>query len=225
MNSIDFPLFEIHLPTEILLEYLLNVLRLDEFRKCKKLNFEDFGEGDFNQNLLLIGGDRVRIQENIPLVLLNILSTFNLRGNFDIYVDKFGFFELLQRNEKQILSNQVYESFLMEFWGKGVVIDPKKRVKLDEIIADVDIEEGNTQRQVIPLFGHVLNFAFNGKANLSLRTKKGFFIGRNKKDLELRNVIGNFVIDTRPRPIEKNYDMHMESDLVLRWLKGMEAIK
>lgn len=223
-NNVDFPVFNLKSQQEVLIEYLINGQRLEVFKKCKKLNFKTFGDADFKREILVVGGDRARFIDNMPFELLSILSVFNLSSNFDVYVDRFGLFEFLQKSKKQILSDKVYDKLLLEFWGKCMVIKRKKRPKLDEIVADVDVLDGNSERQIIPMFGRITKFTFLDKGSINLQTRKGFSIAKDTICCEVKDASKNFVIDARGRPIEDIYKQRKKSELVHSWLKGMEAL-
>jgi hypothetical protein len=224
MNSYKFPPFNISYQEECVIEYLSNISRLEAFTECKKLRLSSFGEGEMEDNVLVVGGDRARLIKNTSLQLLSILTAFNLAGNFSVYTDPLGFLDFLQKERKQTLSDQVYKKFMLDFWGKVIILSSKKGGKLDDIVADVDVTDGNTTRQAIPMFGRILKFTFLEKGELVLDAKRGFSVGNKQNRIDLKGARGNVVIDSRNRPVSKNFEMLAESDLVMSWLKGIEAV-
>lgn len=222
-NFEKIPLFKVSLLGDSLIEYLLNMARLKAFEGCKKLNLAGFGEDGLEKTILIISGDRTRLISNIPLQILSVLSAFNLNGAFRVYVDRFGFFDFLQKQEEQILSDQFYSSFCLDFWGDVITISPKKVGEQDEVVAAVEVKDGDTKNQLIPMFGRIFKFNFLEGGSVKLAMRKGYFVGKKLSQLEVKDAREHLVIDARARPIEKNFNLLKEEDLLKMWLRGIDA--
>ncbi|MFC1780172.1 hypothetical protein ACFLY9_00545 [Patescibacteria group bacterium] len=224
-NISDIPLLNHKNIEEVLLEYLLSNTRLELFSTCKKLDLSGFGEGEMEENLIILSGERFRMVNNVPLFILSMLSSFNLNGNFKVFIDKYGFFDSLQKCEKVTLKNEVYKEIMLEFWGRVTNICSNRRSKIDTEVADVDVIDGSSERQVIPMYGRILNFIFLEKGNISIQTKEGFYLKGKNRDFEAKNISGNFVIDSREKPISEIFEkLSNEVDFVKGWLTGISAI-
>jgi hypothetical protein len=114
---------------------------------------------------------------------------------------------------------------MLEFWGRVITIQSNKRSKIDTEVADVDVIDGSSARQVIPMYGRILNFTFIEKGNLNIQTKEGFYLEKKIRDFQAKDIAGNFVIDSREKPISEIYKgLSNEADFVKGWLKGIGAI-
>lgn len=228
-NIIDTPVFNVKYIGSALIEYFLNELRLNSFRKCSKLQLHTFGSGRMDENLLIIGGERRKIINNDSLEVLSILDTLDLKGNFSVYIDKYGFFDILQRCKKQLFKDKFYRSYLLEFWGNIITIEGDKRAKPDDIVADVDVLNTESERQVIPMFERIVSFCIEENADVKINTRDRFFIPNSMKttEMQLKSYIGNFMIDGRTRPLSKNFNALSDSrkaDKLRGWFKGLSVI-
>ena len=223
-NTSHVPAFSLHSLQEVLLEYLVTISRLKPFVGCEKLEVSEFGKDEFADNLLVIGGERVRTVGNFSLFLLATTTIFDLKGNSSIYLDKFGFFDFLQKGGKQIFKDKFYHSILLELWGSFLRVEARKGAKLDEIVADVDVKDEGGEKQVIPMYGKIHKVSLQGKGDIDFIFKDRFFVDKKGGDLHLKDISGNFVIDSRAQPIERNFDLKSEAELVKSWLTGMEVI-
>lgn len=227
LNFSYLPIFKIKTFECFLNEYILTNLVLSSFSKCYKLNLNTFGYGKMTENMLIIGGERLRITENIPLNLLSILTSLNIEGNFSVFVDNYGLFDILQTSKQQFLADFVYYKFITKLWGNAVVINGDKKVKLDDIAADVTVKAGSSERQIIPMSGRILNFKFSDKGDIYIKTKNKYAIQYKMHELQEKNLNGNFVIDARERPVKKAFnklETSKELELIRNWMKGIDAL-
>jgi len=229
-NVVHVPIFNIEDKDGAMLEYFLNELRLRSFKNCSKLKLSSFGIGDVNENLLIIGGERQRFIGNDSLEVLSILDNLDLKGNFSVYIDKYGMFDVFQRFKKQYFTNDFYKSFSLEFWGSVVVIEGNNKAKKDEIVADVDVLETESEKQIIPMFGRLVMFDVDDEADIELKTRDKSYIGNGKKQttMEIKDYSGKFVIDARRRPIQNDkcdlVDVENVSE-VTNWFKNLSIVK
>lgn len=224
LNKKRLPVFSERSLKGTLLEYVKLCARLEPFVTKKKLQIDQFGAGGFSENIVIIGGSESRIISNVEVELLAILSMFNIQGSSSIYYDQYGLFDFLHRSKKQILSDTVLSHFLLTFWGNSLHIRGPKKMKLDTESADVDIIDGDATRQIIPMYGRILSFTFLEGGSINLGVKKGFQLLGGRMKLEIKNATGHFVVDSRIRPVEKNYTLGEESDLIESWLKGLGSV-
>ncbi|MBN2016242.1 hypothetical protein JW766_05435 [Candidatus Dojkabacteria bacterium] len=224
-NISRIPAFDLKSIEGVYVEYLINYLRLGSFVNCQKLKLESFGQGEPDENALIISGDRVKITNNIPLEVLSIVNVFNLRGHFNIYVDKYGFFDLLQKSGKQILKDMVYTELALNFWGKFITVSAKSGTKLDEVVADVDVIDGDTQKRFIPLYGRILTFSFRDEGEMNIISRDRFIFSQGEKELKYKNLSKNFVIDARERPVSKAFERYNSIEVLKMWFTGVGAIR
>ncbi|MBU0975865.1 MAG: hypothetical protein ABIE03_00730 [Patescibacteria group bacterium] len=225
VNNLYAPLYKCTSYEGVLPEYIASTLRLSHFIDCKKLNLKDFGQGNIRNNLLVISGSQLRLNDNLPLFLLSILSVFGMSGNFTVCSDRFGFFDTLQRQKVPFLTEKVLLRVLLEFWGSVVVVDNKKKSVLDEVVARVEVRDGDIERQVIPMFGKILNFTFLEKGDITIEPNEKFFIRGAERKAHYTDMTGNLVIDARSKPSSENFRMYDKKDLLNSWLKGIGAIR
>lgn len=214
------PPFSIKSSKETLMEYLYEIFLLNDFQGCEKLMLDSFGQGDFRENILVISGDRTRYVDNFALNLLSILTALNLKGTFSVYTDQYGLFDSLQMKNKKGSGFQKLMNFTFREWGRVLVIESMKDVKFDEISADIDVSEGAIERQIIPMYGRIVSFPFDGKGSINIRTRKDFAFEKKVNTLCIKDRVDHFIVDSRGRPVE-----YMSTkDMITSWLKGIEAI-
>ena len=220
-NSLNRPLFELQSSTGILVDFLLSVKELETIRlKSKKLGLHLFGKDKLGKDLVIIGGEKLRILNNVSLLLLEVLTVLSLSGTVTVYCDKFGFFDLLQKSKTEIMSKEFYSQFLLELWGNCVIVSNKKKAKWDETVARVRIQDGDVKKEMIPLYGHILKFSFSDGGSFQMDTYEGYFVGKETQ-MMLKNAQTNVVIDARPHPIDLSL---VDTDELFIWLKGIGAI-
>lgn len=206
-------------------EYLLSIYRLKPFLQCKKLNLSSFGAGDIDKEKLIISGEKFRLGWNAPLLLLAVSSTFNLTGDYTVLIDRYGLCDFMQRQGEQLLEDDVYTNLLADFWGRVLSILPKnkKSAKSDEVVADIDILDGTSPRQIIPMFERVTKFSFSDSGRMELEMRKNYTLRNNKTVLKMKDMNRNVVIDARTRPISYELNGSIDSEKLKSWLKGIEA--
>jgi hypothetical protein len=224
VNNLFAPVYNCSSYNSVLTDYLATVLRLAHFMDCRKLDFKDYGQGSIRENLLVLSGSHLRQNRNIQLFLLAILSTFDIHGHFTVCMDRFGFFDMLQRERIPVLPEKTLIQILLEFWGSVIVIDSKKKALLDEVVAKVDVKDGDIERQVIPMFGKILNFTFLEKGDFDIELQEKFHIYKARGKSIYSDMTGNLVIDARSKPLSDNFRMYDKKDLMNSWLKGIGAI-
>lgn len=225
LNNIQNPVFNIHSLPGALLEYFVSYSTLYKFSAYKKLDLQSFGEGGFEDNILIIGGQKTRIGNNVPLHLLSIITALGLHGNFSVYYDEYGLFDFLQKTREQVLSDTLLSKYLLSYWGNVLSLDAGRKRKLDEIVADIEINDGSSERQMIPMYGRILSFTFLDKGNITIETRKGFSLGQKKsRKLYVEDAQGHFVVDAREKPFESVFEKENVSEILESWFKGMEII-
>ncbi len=228
-NVVETPITNIKYMNSALLEYFINWLRLDSFRGCSKLQLQTFGAGNMDENLLIIGGERCRIINNYPLEILSILNTLDLKGNFSIYIDRYGVFDTLQRSKKEFFTDKFYRSYLLEFWGDMIIVEGDRKAKTDDIVADVDVLDTESERQIIPMFDRIVSFLIEEKSDIKIDIRDRFYISNAMKQtaMEVKNYKGNFVIDSRKRSICESFDTLSDtskSEKLKSWFKSLGII-
>ncbi len=226
-NSLKLPIINIESIKASVIEYFLNISRLEYFNKCKKLDLKSFGSiegGDIHDNLLIISGESSRLVNNVPLEILSILSNFDIKGEFSIYFDEYGFLDYLQGCKRRFLPDKTFKGFLQGYWGHVITISGGKKIKLGEVVADVDIKDSKSEMQVIPMYGRILNYEFSEEGEVNLDMKKGFSFGNKRGNVNIKDISGNFIIDSRDIYKEKIYDIEGKGDLLNSWLKGSGVI-
>lgn len=225
LNQIKLPTFEISNKGNVLIEYLMTNHVLEPFVECKKLQLDSFGRGEREENLIVISGERVLAKNNTPTFLLSVLEKFQLKGVFGVCFDQNKLFDYLQRSSRLTLPDNIYTSFLLDYWGSVLTIDRKgRKIKLGEEVADVLIKDGEGERQMIPMLGKILNFSFYEEGKIEVDLYENAVIRSKEKKQIFENMTGNFIIDCRVEPRENNFLQKSETDVVQSWLSGIGAI-
>lgn len=207
----------------VLVEFLLAIYRLEAFVSCKKLRFSSFGNGEVKDSKLIISGENFRTGRNVELSILAIMSVFNLKGFFSLYTDKYGLFDYLQRQKKQLFDDSLYKKLLYKYWGTAFTVRSQKKAEVDEVVADIDVKDGSSPRQIIPMFERITRFEFFEKGSMKLEMRKGFSFYNKKNRLDLKNLKKNIIIDSRSRPVDYRFIQSRDFEKVKEWLKGVES--
>jgi hypothetical protein len=218
------PIMNLKSRMEVLKEYFLNKYRLKDFPNEDKLSLKSQESTDMSENLIVISGSVSRLINNIPLILLSLLTELDVLGNYLVFFDKYGLFSYLQRLGKHRYKDILDRQLLLEYWGALVMANSIGKATFEDVIADVDVKDGDSKRQVIPMFGKITNFKYYDGGDMSIEMRDGYRLYGGSKKLKLVDLGGNFLIDARARPIESSYKDVSQLDLLLSWMKGIGAI-
>ncbi len=224
LNQIKVPIFNLNEPEEVLLEYVLANYKLKPFTEFEKLELNKFGMGRREDNLLVLGGEKVTMSNNAQLYILSILETLNLSGIFGLCIDTYGMFDFLQRSDEKLIDDSLCTSLILDYWGLVMTIRAKKSVKFDEELAKVNVKDGVIDRQIIPMVGRIARFTFLERGDIDIRILDNAESINKSKNLRFSNMEKNFVIDSRLRPVKNNFHFRPKSDLVISWMKSVGAL-
>lgn len=214
--------------SDVNIEYfLIKIRRYLDLIKNKKLDLKDFGAGVMKDNILVVGGDSPVVESNISLEIFSIVCALGLKGNFKIYVDNYGIFDFLQKGKDQVFSDLFIYKFLFKFWGNYIKISyDGNSFDYEEVLADADLIQKGSEKQIIPMLGKVMKIEVDEKANLRLNLFDKSFIANKSGKVEYNEIENDIILDSTgisklDRTSKKKKKL---IERYINWLKNIKAI-
>lgn len=176
------------------------------------------------KNIIILGGEIIRVLDNESLALLLGLSAINTKGVFGVYVDKYGVFEILQKAKKNALLDldmnwvKIYKKKYYLNIGLGQNI--KTDSKIGEIAARVSIHKKGVKNEFFPLYNRITSSKLDEVSDVFIKTEDEFDIG-NKSSIKLNRAQGRLIIDSRPSSLDHSIENSQFIKDVLVWIDGL----